>query len=106
MKTSTKLWIALSVLAVLTPLGLLAKGTAWGEWSSGELAGREGIVPEGLARLERLWRAVLGGYELPGWNAGWRAALGYAVSAALGCAIVGGSAFLLGKWLTARKGRR
>ena len=27
------LWIAVAVLAVLTPLGILAGGSAWGEWS-------------------------------------------------------------------------
>jgi cobalt/nickel transport system permease protein len=27
------LWIALAVLAILTPLGMLATGSAWGEWS-------------------------------------------------------------------------
>ncbi len=27
------LWIALAVLAILTPLGILAAGSAWGEWS-------------------------------------------------------------------------
>src|SRR4029077_8391828 len=27
------LWIALAVLAILTPLGIIAAGSAWGEWS-------------------------------------------------------------------------
>lgn len=51
-----KFWIIiLSFMALLTPLGLLAKGDAWGEWSETTLKGMlkaQGIsklVPEGMA---------------------------------------------------------
>ena len=106
MKTSTKLWLALGVLVVLTPLGLLAKGTAWGEWTSTQLSNRHGVVPEGLVRLEQLWTAIFAGYKIPGWTDGWRGAVGYVCSAMLGCGIVAGGALLLSKWLTARKPKR
>jgi cobalt/nickel transport system permease protein len=46
------LWIALGVAIALTPLGLLAKGSAWGEWSREELAARAGYVPPALAAAE------------------------------------------------------
>ena len=32
------LWVGLATLALITPLGLLAPGTAWGEWSTAELS--------------------------------------------------------------------
>ena len=32
-----RLWVAIAVLMLLTPLGILAAGTAWGEWSPAEL---------------------------------------------------------------------
>lgn len=80
------LWVALALLALFTPLGLLASGTAWGEWGQEELRGMLGFVPEGLVRLEGLWRwAPLSGYSLPSGGA----ELGYIVSALLGIALVG-----------------
>jgi cobalt/nickel transport system permease protein len=39
-RKESKLWIlwgALAVIAILTPLGLLASGTAWGEWGTSRL---------------------------------------------------------------------
>src|SRR5207249_3249839 len=32
-RATKPLWIALAFLAILTPLGILAAGSAWGEWS-------------------------------------------------------------------------
>ncbi len=54
------LWIATALLMVLTPLGILATGTAWGEWSAAELSGSGGmaqVVPSGLQRLASFWTA-------------------------------------------------
>ena len=103
MRTPAKLFLILGVLVILSPLGLLAKGTAWGEWTSHELLSRDGAVPDGLARLEHRWNAILSDYTIPGWTEGWRSAIGYAVSAVLGCALVAGGAFLVSKWLTTRR---
>src|ERR1039457_5730623 len=36
-----RLWIAVALLMVLTPLGILVAGKAWGEWSPSELAMRQ-----------------------------------------------------------------
>ncbi|MBI3942078.1 MAG: cobalt transporter CbiM [Chloroflexi bacterium] len=46
------MWIALAILVILTPLGLLASGTAWGEWGQEELAQvlGTGTVPQGISR--------------------------------------------------------
>lgn len=55
-KTSFKpLYILIAVLIVLTPIGLLATGTAWGEWGVDEMAtlvsgGTQlGYTPAGMA---------------------------------------------------------
>ena len=56
-------WLVLGGLLLLTPLGLLAPGTAWSEWSSTELRAHHlGFVPQGLSRLESIWRGV---FETP-----------------------------------------
>jgi cobalt/nickel transport system permease protein len=58
--------LATAVLMLLTPLGILAAGTAWGEWSPKELppvatqaraATSAAAVPAGLQRLSNLWTA-------------------------------------------------
>lgn len=75
---STKpLWAGLAALMILTPLGLLAAGTAWGEWSAQDFAdpaAREQIIiasnnqvapaepPAGLARLANVWTAPMPDY--------------------------------------------
>jgi cobalt/nickel transport system permease protein len=90
------LWIGLAMLLILTPLGLLAAGTAWGEWSPAAFsdpASRAQIaetsggaappahVPAGLDRLASVWAAPLRGYTAPFVR---NPALGYSVSALLG----------------------
>ena len=88
------LWISLVVLILLAPLGLLAPGTAWGEWGGEEL--RElglGFIPEGLKRLGGIWPAPIPDYEVPGLNAN----LGYLLSAVVGIVLVS-----LVTWLVSR----
>ncbi len=81
-----KRWALLAALALAAPLGLLAPGTAWGEWGAQELSQRGlGFVPQGLARLENLWGAPLAGYNLPVLG---NATLGYVLSAVLGIVLV------------------
>ncbi len=68
-----RLWIAVAVLMLLTPLGILAAGTAWGEWSPSQLADSvthapiandpaPPAVPAGLQRLSNLWTAPFPSY--------------------------------------------
>ena len=47
------LWAGLAVLLLLTPLGALAPGTAWGEWSGDQLETALGYVPGGPGRAGR-----------------------------------------------------
>lgn len=94
------LWIGLGVMVIASPLGLLAPGTAWGEWGTGELAkmGLAGI-PSGLERLSGLWGAPLAGYDLPALG---NANLGYVLSAALGILVIGLVVWLFTRLLTVR----
>ena len=80
------LWVGIAVLIVASPLGLLAPGTAWGEWGTGELT-KVGLksIPVGLAKLSGLWGAPLAHYDLRVLG---NANLGYLLSAIVGIAIV------------------
>ena len=78
-----KLWLALGVLLVLTPLGIVAVGTAWGEWSRADFAPNR--VPRGLERLYSVWTAPLSRYA-PSFIR--NASLGYLVSAMVGVGLI------------------
>ena len=71
------LWWAVALLLLCTPLGILAAGTAWGEWSASDLAnggarvqisaasgnhGPPALVPQGLQKMASLWTAPFPGY--------------------------------------------
>lgn len=96
------LWVGLVILIVASPLGLLAPGTAWGEWGTDELAGMGfKSVPAGLEKLSTLWGAPLAGYDLPLLG---NANLGYIVSAVAGIAVIGLVVWLFTMLLTAGSG--
>jgi len=111
MKTSTKLWIGLLALILLSPLGLilpawLGGGTAWGEWSAQEIHKLIGYAPAGMTRLAERWRAPLPDYALNGQDgAGLRTlSLSYIMSAVVGVALVVGITMLIGRLLARREG--
>jgi cobalt/nickel transport system permease protein len=81
--TAWKLWLGLGVLLVLTPLGILAVGTAWGEWRPADFAPSQ--LPRGLARLSTLWAAPFSGYA-PAFIGS--ASFGYFVSAMVGVGLI------------------
>jgi cobalt/nickel transport system permease protein len=95
------LWIGIGVLILLTPLGLIASGTAWGEWSSEELLALLGYVPEGLKDLEGLWPSFFTDYNFPGWDNPFMAAAGYIFSALIGVSLIIAIAFLISRFLPA-----
>jgi len=79
------LWIALIVLIIVSPLGLLAPGTAWGEWGAEELTELGlGFVPRGLEKLGALWGAPMPDYDVPALG---NANISYVLSAVIGIAI-------------------
>ena len=76
------LWIILATLVMLSPIGLLAPGTAWGEWGAEELEGLGlGFIPEGLNKLGSLWGAPVPDYDIPSLG---NVRLSYLLSAILG----------------------
>ena len=104
MKTTTKLWIGIVVLILLSPLGLILpehfkSGSAWGEWGIDEIAKLVGYVPGGLARLSSLWNAPLPDYAFKGWEKKGLAhlSLAYIFSAVIGIAVIVAVVILLGK---------
>jgi cobalt/nickel transport system permease protein len=107
------LWATLAFLMVLTPLGILAVGTAWGEWGASSFAdsnARREIAavslnqappdkaPAGLQRLSKVWTAPFPAYAPPLLKS---AMFGYFMSCLLGVGLVILSFSLLG-WLTNR----
>lgn len=55
--------IGLVALLALAPLGLLAHGEAWGEWSAEEIARRAGYTPARMAAIEAHgWKGFLPDY--------------------------------------------
>jgi cobalt/nickel transport system permease protein len=104
------LWIRLTLLMLLTPIGILAAGTAWGEWSASDFSNHEmrqkiasasGNVapptaqPQGLQRLSSLWSAPFPQYAPPFVR---QPAFGYVMSAMFGSGLILGIFLLLG-WL-------
>jgi cobalt/nickel transport system permease protein len=94
------LWAGLAILLVLTPLGILAAGSAWGEWMASDYANaavrredRVGIVhhavparaPQGMERLSSVWTAPFARYAPPYIRG---AAFGYLLSAMFGAGLI------------------
>jgi cobalt/nickel transport protein len=77
-------WLILVIMALLTPLGLLAEGTAWGEWGAEDLAATLGFVPRGIDQATAWWQALLPDYSVRGMGE----KTGYVVSALAGSALV------------------
>ena len=57
--------IGLGLLLVVAPLGLLATGTAWGEWGTEDIVNKIGYVPEGMSNLAGRWKGILPDYAFP-----------------------------------------
>jgi len=108
-----RLWWIVGFLMLCTPLGILAAGTAWGEWSSADLANptmRARIeaasgnhappssVPAGLQKLSAIWTAPFPGYA-PRFVKS--ATFGYVLSAMFGVGL-----FVLAAIVTTRITRR
>ena len=108
------LWFGVAVFMLLSPLGLIAAGTAWGEWGAEDFANPQArqeisrasgdvappaAAPSGLQRLAGLWSAPIPDYA-PGFMQ--NRAFGYIVSAIMG----GGLALLTFLALGALPSRR
>jgi cobalt/nickel transport system permease protein len=115
-KALRPLWLALGVLMLLTPLGILAGGAAWGEWMASDYANpaaRQQIAaaslqqappvrpPGGLERLSTIWTAPFAQYAPPYIRG---KAFGYLLSAMFGVGLVTLVSSASGKLLSSIKG--
>ncbi|MDP2913389.1 MAG: cobalamin biosynthesis protein [Candidatus Omnitrophota bacterium] len=71
MKITSKLWIGIAILTVLSPIGLMLPehfraGSAWGEWGVEEMERLAGYIPQGLEKLAGLWIAPIPDYAFKG----------------------------------------
>jgi ABC-type spermidine/putrescine transport system permease subunit II len=94
MKITTKLWIGLGFLILLSPLGLIfpeyfKAGPAWGEWELGP----------------SLWNAPIQDYLFKGWEDKEMGSLSlaYIASAIIGIIVVTCAALLIGRLLSKKK---
>jgi cobalt/nickel transport system permease protein len=92
------LLIGLAALMLITPLGILAVGTAWGEWSPSDFPAP--ALPQGLARLASIWTAPFPDYAPPFLRS---ASLGYILSALFGAGVILLSALLTDTIFARRK---
>ncbi|AEM77747.1 PDGLE domain-containing protein [Thermoanaerobacter wiegelii] len=84
-----KFYIAAIVIILLTPLGLLAPGSAWGEWGLDEIKSMIGYVPKGMNRFSEVIKAILPDYSIPGFDSNFfQQAIGYIFSAIVGIAAI------------------
>ncbi len=83
-RTGMPVKILMTALILAVPLGLLAEGTAWGEWGTDEIAATgAGYTPAGMADGID-FHALLPDYAVPGLPD----AFGYIVSAVIGAAVL------------------
>ncbi|MGO8792578.1 MAG: cobalt transporter CbiM [Terriglobia bacterium] len=116
-RTLRPLWIGLALLMVLTPLGILAAGTAWGEWSARDFSSVQARrrmatasqdtappaqPPRGLERLSALWTAPFPQYA-PSFVR--RPSVGYALSAMFGSGAIILVSLMAGSLAARSKGR-
>lgn len=92
-----KIRYVLLALVVLSPLGLLAEGTAFGEWSADELAEMMPNVPAGIENGFS-FEALFSDYTIPGTNI----AVGYILSAITALLVF----YILGKMIQTMNGAK
>ena len=82
-KKMKPLYIIIGILVLFTPLGLLASGTAWGEWETDEIKEFIGFVPKGMENGFQFKSLI------PDYNLGnLKEYIGYIISAILGVTII------------------
>ena len=92
-----KIRYVLLALVVLSPLGLLAEGTAFGEWSADEIAEMMPNVPAGIENGFS-FEALFSDYTIPGTNI----AVGYILSAITALLVF----YILGKMIRTMNGAK
>ena len=85
-----QVWMIVGLMMLLTPLGILAAGTAWGDWRPAEMpvaahASSGNTVPVGIEKLAGIWTAPFPGYAPTFIKARW---FGYFLSAVFGVGVL------------------
>ena len=116
-RVKRSLWVALAVLMLATLAGILAVGSAWGEWKAGDFkdaARRTEIrqasagaslpenVPHGLERFGEIWKAPLKDYSPPFIR---NTSASYLASASIGVGLILGLT-ALAWWYVSRRTRK
>jgi hypothetical protein len=103
-KLLRNLLIGLAVLVIAVPIGLVAVGTAYGEWGAEELEGLVGFIPAGLASMSSIWTAPIPDYALPNLGDAFiDLSLAYWLSAIIGVTLSAAALILIGKVITRNK---
>lgn len=99
--------IPLAVLVLLTPLGLIATGTAWGEWGGNEIKNVLGYLPKGFAGMADKWHSLLPDYSVPLLGSGQSGSIiGYILSALVGIGLISALTVVSSKLIAkSRKGK-
>lgn len=96
------LWTSFAALVFLTPIGALASGTAWGEWSVEKFESELKLaVPAGLEKLSSFWSAAIPDYA-PAFIK--NPYIGYLLAAIVGSALVIGVTWGIAALLSRGKG--
>jgi cobalt/nickel transport system permease protein len=105
------LWAGLCMVMILTPLGILAAGTAWGEWVASDFSNpsiRQKIAgaslqhtapehaPKGLEQISQVWTAPFSHYAPPYIRS---ATFGYVLSAMFGAGLIILACRLMGRFM-------
>ena len=101
-KWPKKAIIIMIFFTVLTPLGILASGEAWGEWDISDWSVSNNWKSI-ASKLANLWSAPLSDYNLPNWDTGILPYIGYIFSAIIGTSILIVLAYVLGLLMVRRK---
>jgi len=81
--------IPLIILICLTPLGLMTKGTAWGEWGGDELKSMVGYVPAGFKSTADWWKSLMPDYSISALGSGGSGSItAYIISAVIGIGLI------------------
>jgi len=110
------LWIAMGALMILTPLGILAAGSAWGEWAVADFSNAgtrqqieavsrhqpaPAVAPSGMRRLASFWTAPMPRYAPPFLKS---ASFGYLLSSMAGTGLIILGVVFMGWILRSRTG--
>lgn len=88
-KNFRKLWIVLGAFILLSPLGLLATGTAFGEWGIDQIKEEVGFVPAGLTKFADLYHSILPDYSVPALGSSTAGSvIGYILSGIIGVVLI------------------